>query len=42
MSPFVYVSVANAMVWDAGAIEPGEVARWSKTVVIEPVLAPVR
>jgi hypothetical protein len=33
-------AIANAMVWDAGAIEPGEVARWSKTVVIEPVTEP--
>ncbi len=32
-------AVANATVWDAGAIEPGEVARWSKRVVIEPVAA---
>jgi tagatose 6-phosphate kinase len=30
-------AVANALVWDAGAIEPGEVARWSQKVVIEPV-----
>ena len=30
-------AVANAMVWDAGAVEPGVVARWSKRVVIEPV-----
>ena len=32
-------AVANAMVWDAGAIEPTEVARWSKQVVIEPAKA---
>lgn len=30
-------AVANALVWDAGAIEPGEAARWSERVVIEPV-----
>ncbi len=30
-------AVANAMVWDAGAIEPGEVARWSERVVVEPL-----
>ena len=30
-------AVANALVWDAGAIEPGLVARWSKRVVIKPV-----
>jgi tagatose 6-phosphate kinase len=30
-------AVANAMVWDAGAVEPSEVARWSELVVIEPV-----
>jgi tagatose 6-phosphate kinase len=35
-------AVANAMTWDAGAIEPGEVARWSKGVVIEPVATPGR
>jgi tagatose 6-phosphate kinase len=29
-------AVANAMVWDAGAIDPQVVARWSKRVVIEP------
>jgi tagatose 6-phosphate kinase len=29
-------AVANAMVWDAGAIEPVAVARWSKRVVVEP------
>ena len=28
-------AVANAMVWDAGAIEPAEVARWAGTTVIE-------
>jgi tagatose 6-phosphate kinase len=32
----VACAVANALVWDAGAIEPGEVARWSERVVIEP------
>ena len=26
----VACAVANALVWDAGAIDPGEVARWSK------------
>ncbi len=35
-------AVANAMVWDAGAIEPGEVGRWSKRVVIEPATAAAR
>ena len=30
-------AVANALVWDAGAIEPGVVARWSKRVAIKPV-----
>jgi tagatose 6-phosphate kinase len=34
----VACAIANALVWDAGAIEPGEVARWSERVVIEPVL----
>jgi tagatose 6-phosphate kinase len=32
-------AVANAMVWDAGAIEPGAVARWSERVIIEPLAA---
>ena len=27
--------VSNALVWDAGAIEPAEVARWSGQIVIE-------
>jgi fructose-1-phosphate kinase PfkB-like protein len=31
--------VANTMVWDAGAIEPGAVARWSERVIIEPLAA---
>jgi fructose-1-phosphate kinase PfkB-like protein len=31
-------AAANAMVWDAGAIEPDVVARWSKGVVIEAVV----
>jgi tagatose 6-phosphate kinase len=30
-------AVSNAMVWDAGAIEPAVVARWSERVVIKPV-----
>jgi tagatose 6-phosphate kinase len=30
-------AVANAMVWDAGAIEPVAVARWSKRVTVEPM-----
>ena len=30
-------AVANALVWDAGAIEPAEVARWSDQVVVEAV-----
>jgi tagatose 6-phosphate kinase len=29
-------AIANALVWDAGAIEPATVARWSKRVVFEP------
>jgi tagatose 6-phosphate kinase len=29
--------VANALVWDAGAIDPAEVARWSRQIVVEPV-----
>jgi hypothetical protein len=32
-------AVANAMVWDAVAIEPGAVARWSERVIIEPLAA---
>jgi 1-phosphofructokinase family hexose kinase len=28
-------AVANAMVWDAGAIEPSEVARWSERIQVE-------
>jgi fructose-1-phosphate kinase PfkB-like protein len=30
-------ALANAMVWDAGAIEPSVVAQWSERVVIESV-----
>jgi 1-phosphofructokinase family hexose kinase len=30
-------AVANAMVWDAGAIDPAEVARWGGEVEIEPI-----
>ena len=30
-------AVANALVWDAGAIDPAEVARQREQVVIEPV-----
>jgi tagatose 6-phosphate kinase len=29
--------VANALVWDAAAIDPEEVARWSRQIVIEPI-----
>lgn len=29
-------AVANALVWDAGAIDPAEVARLSDQVVVEP------
>jgi hypothetical protein len=29
-------AVANAMVWDAGAIEPAEVARWADQIEVEP------
>jgi fructose-1-phosphate kinase PfkB-like protein len=30
-------AVANAMVWDAGAIDPAEVAKWADQVAIEPM-----
>jgi 1-phosphofructokinase family hexose kinase len=30
-------AVANAMVWDAGAIDPAEVASWSEQIEIEPM-----
>ena len=30
-------AVANALVWDAGAIEREEVERWEREVVVEPV-----
>ncbi len=30
-------AVANALVWDAGAIELAEVARWRDQVTVEPV-----
>jgi tagatose 6-phosphate kinase len=33
----VACGVANALVWDAGAINPVEVARWSSQVVVEPL-----
>jgi tagatose 6-phosphate kinase len=29
-------AVANALVWDAGAIDPEEVARWEEQVAVEP------
>jgi 1-phosphofructokinase family hexose kinase len=29
-------AVANAMTWDAGAIDPAEIARWEQLVIIEP------
>lgn len=29
-------AVANAMTWDAGSIDPTEVARWAEAVIIEP------
>ena len=32
----VACAVANAMVWDAGAIDPAEVARWRDQVIVEP------
>ena len=32
----VACAVANATIWDAGAIEPAEVAKWEEQVVIEP------
>jgi 1-phosphofructokinase family hexose kinase len=30
-------AIANAMVWDAGAVDPVEVARWSEQIEIEPM-----
>ena len=30
-------AVANAMVWDAGAIDPAEVARWAGRIEIESI-----
>jgi fructose-1-phosphate kinase PfkB-like protein len=30
-------AVANAVVWDAGAIDPGEVASWAEQIEIEPM-----
>ena len=30
-------AVANAMVWDAGAIEPAEVVRWADQIEVEPL-----
>ena len=30
-------AVANAMTWDAGAIDPAEVARWAEQIEIEPM-----
>ena len=33
----VACAIANALVWDAGAIDPATVSRWSKRVVIEAV-----
>jgi len=33
----VACGVTNALVWDAGAIDPAEVARWASQIVIEPV-----
>jgi tagatose 6-phosphate kinase len=30
-------AVANALVWDAGAIDPAEVARWSDQIELEPL-----
>jgi fructose-1-phosphate kinase PfkB-like protein len=30
-------AVANALVWDAGAIEPAEVARWTEQIEVEPL-----
>jgi tagatose 6-phosphate kinase len=33
----VACGVTNALVWDAGAIEPAEVARWSSQIAIEPI-----
>jgi hypothetical protein len=28
-------AVANALVWDAGALDPAEVARWSDRITVE-------
>ncbi len=33
----VACGVSNALVWDAGAIEPAEVTRWSSEIEIEPI-----
>ena len=30
-------AVANAMVWDAGAIDPAEVGEWAGQIEIEPM-----
>ena len=30
-------AVANALVWDAGAIEPEEAARWGEAITVEPL-----
>ena len=30
-------AVANALTWDAGAVDPAEVARWAEQIVIEPI-----
>jgi 1-phosphofructokinase family hexose kinase len=30
-------AVANALVWDAGAIEPAEAARWAEQIEVEPL-----
>jgi 1-phosphofructokinase family hexose kinase len=32
-------AVANAMTWDAGAIDPAEVARWAERIEIQPMTA---
>jgi len=34
----VACAVANALVWDAGALDPAEVSRWAERVVVEPDL----
>ena len=30
-------AVANAMTWDAGAIDPAQAARWGERIEVEPM-----